>query len=71
MGFTSLINGHIDEPENGVYCEHCIHSIFNGRSGRCKIGHMDTIFFNSYCNRGTQKERKSFSVPTIKIVQNG
>ena len=58
MGFTSLINGHIDEPENGVYCWQCKHSNFNDGScqGICEIGRMGIITPNSYCNKGDLKE---------------
>lgn len=60
MGSISLINGHVDEPENGVYCWQCKHSDFDSGcvGGICKVGRMGIITPNSYCNRGDSKEEE-------------
>ena len=72
MGYTSLINGHIDEPENGVYCRQCMFSNFekNNCQGICEVGRMGIVSPNSYCNRGTTKERKTFNAPTVVFVKD-
>ena len=60
MGYTSLINGHIDEPTNGVYCWQCKYAKFDeaGCRGICEAGRMGVIVRNSYCNRGDNNENE-------------
>lgn len=54
MSSVSLITGHIEEPENGVYCGQCKEALFaNGAYfGFCKIGRMQVITPVSYCAEG-------------------
>lgn len=54
MPSVSLVTGHIDEPDNGVYCKDCEYSIFNEGSyfGVCKIGRLFAVAPVSYCAAG-------------------
>ena len=53
MPSVSLINGHIDAPENGVYCKQCIYAVFDATAiGECALGRMTCITKNSYCTPG-------------------
>ena len=54
MARVSIVSGHIDEPDNGVYCKQCEHACFeeNVYLGECKIGRMPGITRDSYCTPG-------------------
>ena len=55
MSYVSLISGHIDEPENGVFCRQCEYAVFGDKEayfGFCKLGRMTVITPNSYCATG-------------------
>ena len=55
MPSVSLITGHIDEPENGVFCKQCEYAIFGDEKayfGFCKLGRMTVITPSSYCAPG-------------------
>ena len=55
MSSVSFITGHIDEPENGVYCRQCEYAIFSDKEayfGFCKLGRMTAITPVSYCAPG-------------------
>lgn len=55
MGSVSMIDGHVDEPENGVYCKDCKHSIFYDCCGECLKGYMGIIYPCDYCGKGELK----------------
>lgn len=59
MPSVSLITGHIDEPENGVYCIQCEHSNFDEGSffGKCGLDRMCIITPSSYCTPGGERKR--------------
>ena len=55
MSSVSLVTGHIEEPENGVYCSQCEHAVFGDTGayfGFCKLSRMIVITPISYCAEG-------------------